>query len=194
MMTPDRIEQTPPDTSRGVASSITIEPMGRRHLAAVLAIEAHALHRPWSLTTFVRELAQIDERTYLVARDGDVVVGFGGVMYVLDEGHITTISVLPERQGERIGTRLMLALLDAAIDKGMASSSLEVRTGNDPAISMYRRFGYAPAGIRPNYYAEVGEDAVVMWAHDINTGPYRRRLEQISRQTLELDQNEEPRS
>ncbi len=177
MMTPDRI--VGPTSPGSTAPGITLEPMTRDHLAAVLAIEAHALHRPWSLATFVRELAQENERTYLVARDGDAVVGFGGIMYVLDEGHITTISVTPERHGERIGTRLMVALLRAAIDKGMVSSSLEVRTGNDPAISMYRRFGYTPAGIRPNYYAEVGEDAVVMWAHDINTVAYSRRLQHI---------------
>lgn len=164
----------------GHDAEVHLEPMRRRHLAAVLAIEAHAMHRPWSFGTFMRELSLVGERTYLVARRDGVIVGFGGIMYVADEGHITNIAVLHEAKRSGIGTRLMLGLLFAAIDHGMVSSSLEVRAGNEAAIAMYRRFGYAPAGIRPNYYAEAGEDALVMWAHDIDSADYRRRLTRVA--------------
>lgn len=160
--------------------AIVLEPMRRRHLGSVLAIEANALHRPWSLGTFLRELSHTTQRTYLVARCGGTIVGFAGVMYVAGEAHITTISVVPEMQGQRVGTRLMLALLLASIDHGMTSSSLEVRVENEAAIGLYRQFGYAPAGIRKGYYAEAGEDALIMWCHDLDTPKCRQRLMGVS--------------
>ena len=73
----------------------------------------------------------------------------------------------------------MLALARDAIARGVVGLTLEVRVGNAPAQELYRKFGFVPAGIRKNYYIETNEDALVMWAHDIDTADYQRRLERI---------------
>jgi [ribosomal protein S18]-alanine N-acetyltransferase len=159
---------------------VRIEPMRRRHLAGVLRIERRVYPKPWSFSLYAGELALPESnRFYRVARSGGRVVGYGGLMFVPDEAHVTTLAVHPGHQRERIGARLMLVLAREAVSRGMEGLTLEVRMSNEPARALYRRFGFAPAGVRQNYYAEVGEDALVMWAHDIGGEAYRARLDAI---------------
>jgi ribosomal-protein-alanine N-acetyltransferase len=159
---------------------VTLMPMRRRHLRAVLRIEGQAEHRGWSLGLFMGELASDRNRRYLVAKVGGSVVGFAGMLFLGDDGHVTTISVDRSWRGQRIGTRLMLALCrEAVVERGVRALTLEVRAGNEPAQAMYRTFGFAPAGIRRNYYQETEEDALVMWAHDVDRPDYAARLDRI---------------
>lgn len=153
--------------------------MRRRHLKAVVAIEQQVFTSPWSVTLYLSELAQPSSRAYLVARDGGEVVGYAGMMFVVDEAHITTVGVDPAAQRRGVGRRLLLALARAARDRGARQLTLEVRVSNHGAQSLYYEFGFAPAGIRKNYYAEVHEDALVMWAHDIDSDDYGARLDAI---------------
>ncbi len=147
---------------------VVIGPMKRRHLRGVLKIESKVYPRPWSMGLFMSELGYREGRVYLVARVGGTVVGYGGLMVVLDDGHITTLAVDPAWHRHSIGTRLLLALADAGDRaRGASNLTLEVRLGNDPAKELYRRFGFAPAGIRKGYYVETNEDALVMWANDL---------------------------
>jgi [ribosomal protein S18]-alanine N-acetyltransferase len=118
-------------------------------------------------------------RCYRVAKVGPAVVGYAGLMHVADEGHVTTLAVDPAYHRRQVGTRLLLALAHTARDWGCSGLTLEVRMGNAPAQDLYRRFGFAPAGVRKGYYAETGEDALVMWAHDIDGGDYGGRLRSI---------------
>jgi ribosomal-protein-alanine N-acetyltransferase len=74
---------------------------------------------------------------------------------------------------------VLLQLARRALLRGARSLTLEVRMSNEPAKSLYRKFGFAPAGIRKNYYPEVNEDALVMWAHDTDSDDYARRLAAI---------------
>lgn len=159
---------------------VVLAPMRRRHLRSVLRIEQQVYPRPWTSGLFLSELAQRDNRTYLVAKVGGRVVGYGGAMYVLPDAHITTIAVDPERQRETIGTRLLLGLCEAASEKGATALTLEVRVSNVGAQAMYRRFGFVPAGARKAYYADTGEDALVMWAHDIDHPEFGERLAAIA--------------
>jgi len=159
---------------------VSVQPMRRRHLRSVLRIEAQVYPRPWSLGLFMSELALRTTRAYLVAKVGGQVVGYGGLMVTGSDGHITTIAVDPQRQRQMIGTRLLLGLSTAAIDRGCSGLTLEVRVSNDGAQAMYREFGFAPAGIRKNYYTETNEDAIVMWAHDIDLPAHRARLDAIT--------------
>jgi ribosomal-protein-alanine N-acetyltransferase len=147
---------------------VVLTPMRRRHLRAVLKIEAKVYPRPWSMGLFLSEIGQREQRVYLVARVGSTVVGYGGLMVVLDDGHITTLAVDPAWHRRSIGSRLLLALGDAAMERGVRNLTLEVRIGNEPAKELYRRFGFVPAGIRKGYYVETDEDALVMWAHDLD--------------------------
>jgi [ribosomal protein S18]-alanine N-acetyltransferase len=160
-----------------LASVVTLAAMRRRHLRAVLRIEAQSEHRPWSLGLFMSELGRPDDRCYLVARAAGQVVGFGGMLFVSGEGHLTTLSVDPAARRGRVGTRLVLALCRHALARGdVTALTLEVRASNEAAQALYRRFGFAPVGVRKGYYEDLGEDAIVMWAHDVDQPAFAARL------------------
>ena len=159
---------------------VTITPLRRRHLRSVLRIEALVYPRPWSLGLFMSELALKTTRVYLVAKVGNDVVGYAGLMITGSDGHITTVAVDPDWHRNHIGTRLMLGLSTAAAQRGCTGLTLEVRVSNTGAQEMYRAFGFAPAGVRKNYYTETNEDAIVMWAHDIDLAAHRQRLDAVA--------------
>lgn len=162
---------------------VIITTMRRRHLRNVLRIEERTSTTPWSLGLFLAEVRR-DEREYLVALDPETerVVGFAGLLYVFGEGHVTTVAVDPDMQGGRIGTRLMLVLVRRAIALGSDSITLEVRASNEAALALYRRFGFAPSGVRKDYYKDPTEDALVLWAHDVDTPEYAERLARIEKE------------
>jgi ribosomal-protein-alanine N-acetyltransferase len=163
--------------------TITTAPMLRRHVRPVLRIEQLSYPRPWTSGMFQSELQLGEARTYLVALDDRRVVGYGGVLYVLPDAHVTTIAVDPDHRRQRIAKLLLLRLVQAAVERGATALTLEVRVSNEAAQHLYRRFGFAPAGARKGYYpAEPdapAEDALVMWAHDIDRPPYAARLAAI---------------
>ena len=166
-------------------AEVTLVPMRRRHLRSVLRIEAMAYPRPWSASLFMSELALRGTRAYHVAKVGAVVVGYCGLMLGTEDGHVTTIAVDPAWQRRGIASRLMLNMARLARERGARNLTLEVRVGNTGAQALYHRFGYAPAGIRKNYYSETNEDALVMWATDIDTPAYEERLARIERELEE---------
>jgi [ribosomal protein S18]-alanine N-acetyltransferase len=162
-----------------MTAEVAIVPMRRRHLRAVLRIEAHNAHRPWSLGLFMSELRQPDAREYLVAVAGNRVVGFGGELFSGDDAHITTIAVDPDWRRRGVATLVLLELARRAIDRGMTALTLEVAASNTAAQALYTRFGLAPVGVRKNYYEDLGEDALIMWAHDLGSPEYKARLDLI---------------
>jgi ribosomal-protein-alanine N-acetyltransferase len=164
------------------AGDLTIEPMRRRHLKGVMAIEEQVYPRPWTQGVFVSEMEQVrrGQREYLVASAGSRVVGYGGLMLLPEEAHITNIAVDPAEQRRGVGRRLMVALSRAARANGAESMSLEVRVSNVAAQEMYRAFGYVPAGVRQKYYENV-EDAIVMWVHDVDTAAYDALLRSMEK-------------
>ncbi len=164
---------------RGVAAAVRIGPFRRRHLRSVVRIEEEAYPRPWSATLFLSELAQRSSRRYTVGSIGPIVVGYAGLMTVGDEGHVTTLTVDPGWHHRGIGTVLLADMARAAPGLGIRHLTLEVRVRNFAAQELYRRFGFAPVGVRKNYYAETGEDAIIMWARDIDTAEYAERLAAI---------------
>jgi [ribosomal protein S18]-alanine N-acetyltransferase len=155
---------------------VHVVPMRRRHLRSVLRIESQVYPRPWSLSLFLSELALRGSRYYLVARLDASVVGYAGLMFTGDDAHVTTIAVDPALHRAKIGTRLLAALAREARTRGARNLTLEVRVSNDAAQRMYEEFGFRPAGIRKNYYVETNEDALVMWAEDIDGDDYGTRL------------------
>ena len=157
-------------------TDLLLRPMVEADIPAAVKIEEAAYSQPWSAQVFTDELAQAT-RTYLVAEVGGEMVGFGGVMAVGDEAHVTSIVIDPARRGDRVGTRLMLGLVEAALAGGARSLTLEVRSSNKAAQALYRRFGMAPVGVRKQYYRD--EDALIMWAHEIDGDDYTARLDGI---------------
>ncbi|HUZ10605.1 MAG TPA: ribosomal protein S18-alanine N-acetyltransferase [Acidimicrobiales bacterium] len=159
--------------------SLEISAMRRRDLRSVMVIEREVFPEPWSLNVFTSELALRRGRAYRVARDGRAVAGYFGMMFVEDEAHVTTIAVAPAFQRRGVATILMLEIVRIAREHGARHISLEVAEGNARAQALYRRFGFAPVGVRKRYYAVTGEDAYVMWAYDIDAPSYADRLASI---------------
>ncbi len=178
---PDPDDGDAPDAvaAEGIAGAVRVVPFRRRHLRSVVAIEEACYPRPWSATVFLSELAQRSSRRYRVATIGPLVVGFSGLMIVEEDGHITNIAVDPGWHRRNIGTVLLLDQARAAPAFGVRNLTLEVRVSNTPAKTLYQQFGFAPVGVRRNYYVETGEDAIVMWARDIDSDDYTRRLADI---------------
>lgn len=175
--------------------TVSVVPMKRRHVRAVVRIEEQVYPRPWSTSLFVSELALRGTRSYFVARVGREIVGYAGLMMSGEDGHVTTIAVDPAWQRHRVGSRLMVALAREALARGAQHLTLEVRLSNLGAQHLYRRFGFAPVGVRKNYY-QIGpttpqgpghpsestvEDALVMWAHEIDSADYAALLDSIDR-------------
>jgi ribosomal-protein-alanine N-acetyltransferase len=161
------------------AAPVTLEAMRRRDLRAVLAIERVVFPEPWSEGIFRAELSLRTGRSYRVARLGPVLAGYAGLMDTFDEGHITTIAVDPACQRRGVATVLLADLARRARVKGIRQLSLEVAVGNEGAQSLYRAFGFAPVGVRKRYYQKTGEDALVMWAYDIDRPEYAARLDAL---------------
>jgi ribosomal-protein-alanine N-acetyltransferase len=158
---------------------VHLTPMRRRHLRTVLRIETEVYPRPWTTNLFMSELGMRSSRSYFVAKVGPTVVGYSGLMLIVEDAHVTTIAVDPTWQRHQIGTRLLLNIARDARERGARHLTLEVRVSNEPAQNLYRKFGFRPAGIRKGYYQETNEDALVMWADDIDQPEYTERLLRI---------------
>lgn len=165
---------------RASGGGLIVEPLRRRHLPGVMPIERASYPRPWTVGVLHSEIEMMQrgERHYLVARDGNEIVGYGGLMFVIDDAHLTNIAVTPERQRQGIATRMLAELAWAAIDRGCSALTLEVRVSNTGAQALYRAFGFVPAGVRKRYYENV-EDAIVMWCNDLALPEYRQRLREL---------------
>lgn len=158
---------------------VTVAPMRRRHLPEVLAIEAQVYPTPWSERLFADELGR-SGRVYVVARVGARVVGYAGLLMIADDGHVATVGVDPAWQGHGIGRVLLGELVAGALALGANQLTLEVRMSNLVAQHLYQSFGFVPAGARKGYYADDGEDALVMWAHDIRSAEARERFRALA--------------
>ncbi|MBU1228091.1 MAG: ribosomal protein S18-alanine N-acetyltransferase [Actinobacteria bacterium] len=143
---------------------------------AILGLEQAIFSHPWTEGILRDELAG-RRRTYLVAEEGGEIVGYGGVMIVAEDAHITNLAVARAARGRGVATRLFLDLAEGALDDGAEHLTLEVRFSNLDARRLYSRFGFAPVGIRKAYY--VDEDALIMWVTDAAGSDYRARLAAI---------------
>ena len=141
---------------------VTLRPMTRDDLHAVMRLEEE-LFAPdtWTRSMYLEELGMSDTRYYLVAVDGEEVVGYAGLIAYPEEAHVATIGVATSRQGEGIGGTLLDALLVEA-DRRSPVVLLEVRADDGPTQAFYGRRGFEAIGRRPNYYPLSGADALVM--------------------------------
>jgi ribosomal-protein-alanine N-acetyltransferase len=171
--------------------SVVAAPMRSRDLKAVLRIEGEVFDEPWSRQLFEGELAQRTSRSYRAVWVGTELVGYAGQMSVDDEAHVNNLAVAPRWVGRRLGTVLLYDLVRTALARGSAHVTLEVAVGNEPAIALYRRFGLAPVGVRPNYYQD--GDALIMWVRDIDSAAYAERLAGIGSalaETVDLERRD----
>jgi ribosomal-protein-alanine N-acetyltransferase len=145
------------------AHPVTLAPLRWWHLEPVSRLEPLVFGPDsWSPELFWSEIAQGDSRYYLVALAGDAVVGYGGLATHGPEAYIQTVAVAGPARRSGVGTRLMVALLRRARDRGARSVGLEVRTDNTAAQELYGRLGFSRVGVRRGYYQPSGADAYVM--------------------------------
>jgi [ribosomal protein S18]-alanine N-acetyltransferase len=159
-----------------VGTNVDVVPMRLRHLRGVLAIEEAVYPQPWSRQLFENEIGRPQDRRYVVAVGPRrrwwrrPVLGYAGVILQGDEAHISTVVVRPSMQRRKIGTRLLARVLDEAAALGATAVTLEVRAENLGAQRLYEGFGFAAEGVRRGYYGATGEDAVIMWLYDLQSG------------------------
>lgn len=110
------------------------------------------------------------------------IVGYGGLWLTVDDGHVTAIAVDPQHRGFGVGELLLNGLIDAAYELHAKLLTLEVRVSNMVAQRLYLKYGFQPAGTRPRYYTDNGEDALIMWTESINTPAYQSQLSELRRQ------------
>jgi len=170
--------------ARGLGGSeVTFEPMRRRHLPAVIRIEHNAHPKAWSIGVFNSEISQPEgSRYYVVARSGGKVAGYGGLMFVADEAHVTNVAVAPSLRRQGVGTLLLAHLAREATRRGCTAITLEVRVGNVGAQELYKKFGFTAAGVRRNYYPETKEDALIMWLYNLRSPQVQSRISQLESQ------------
>ena len=163
---------------------LRIEPMTLEDLPAVHAIERASCDAPWPPEAYRNDLESNRLAQYLVARVGDEITAYGGMWLMVDEGHIITFAVHPAWRRQKVGERLLLAFIDLARDRGAHEATLEVRLSNLPARRLYEKFGFRPVGLRPRYYSDDGEDALIMTTLPLAETEMRER---IARLRAEID-------
>ena len=109
------------------------------------------------------------------------VIGYGGLWLMVDEAHVTSVAVHPQFRGQGLGELLMLSLMEVALRLDARFVTLEVRVSNAVARKLYEKLGFRQAGIRPRYYTDNNEDAVVMWSDEVRAPPFRERLAERQR-------------
>jgi ribosomal-protein-alanine N-acetyltransferase len=162
-----------------VVPRVAIDRMLETDIPAVQAIEREIFLTPWPRNAYHRELGQNHQAWYVVLRQEDGVVGYGGLWKVGDEAHVTTIGVRSRDQGKGYGRGLFAALVLHAYALKARWITLEVRISNDHAIRLYEAFGFRIIGRRRAYYTDNSEDAVVMWSDSIHAPAFKRTLQRM---------------
>lgn len=98
-----------------------------------------------------------------MAKIDDKVVGYVGIWFIVDEGHITNVAVHSDYRGQKIGDKLVEGLVKMSKENKIVSMTLEVRTSNIVAQNLYKKYGFKIGGIRKEYYSDNKEDAIIMW-------------------------------
>ena len=131
-------------------------------LEQIEAIEQQCFSCPWTLDQLRSQLSD-DRHVFLAAvAENGAVLGYVGMMFVLDEGYISNVAVAPAYRRQGVADALISALMMRAEELGLAFVTLEVRAGNEPAKALYAKHGFVPVGRRKNYYDLPKEDAILM--------------------------------
>lgn len=132
----------------------------------VYGIELASFSSPWTRQMIESEVLH-PQTVYLVLEIDSKVVAYGGYWCVVDEAHITNLAVRKDMRRRGLGQKMLQALMDSAIEKGLTRMTLEVRESNITAQQLYVKMGFVHSGIRPHYYEDNDEDAVIMWLDGI---------------------------
>jgi len=155
---------------------LVVGPMALDDLPEVHRIEQASFSVPWPDDAYRSELRANRLASYLVVRSEESLVAYGGIWLMVDEAHITTFAVDPAWRRQRVGETLLLALLDVAVSRRAREATLEVRLSNLPARRLYEKYGFRPVGLRPRYYSDNGEDALIMTTEPLGSPRMRAQI------------------
>lgn len=147
-------------------SSYRIESMNSSHVKGIFEVSKLSLAESWNIESIEKELSNKLAK-YLVALDGNKVIGFVGMWIVFDEGDITNIAVHPDYRKQGAGNLLMDSLIALCKESNITSLTLEVRESNLPAQNLYKKHKFTEEGVRKNFYDNPKENAIIMWRHNI---------------------------
>jgi len=147
-----------------------LEGMVADDLGEVAEIEKACFSTPWSQALFAEELSKPEICAWRVARPlagAFRVAGYMGYWKAVDEAHITNLAVRPDWRRQGLGRALALDLLAHAKSRGCLRATLEVRPSNEAAVALYQSLGFEPVALRPRYYIDNNEDALLMWKNNL---------------------------
>ena len=140
---------------------MNITKMNSDHVPQIAYLETVCFHDPWSEKSIASELENALS-LWLVAVEGDEVIGYVGSQTVLGWTDMMNVAVHPDHRRKGVGEKLVLALEDALKEQESTCLTLEVRASNEPAKSLYEKLGFSEVGRRKNYYRNPKEDALIM--------------------------------
>lgn len=127
------------------------------------AIDKECFSDPWSEESFRQEIEEHKLAVYLVAEVDGERAGYVGMWQIVDEGHITNVAVLPKYRGKHVASAILSVFFEIGKNAGLKAYTLEVRKSNEAAKALYKKFGFEESGVRPGYYPDNHEDAIIMW-------------------------------
>lgn len=131
------------------------------HVEQLEELEKACFSMPWTKDFLISQLPD-DRHIFIAAVEGEKVLGYVGMMYIIDEGYNSNVAVAPEYRRKGIADALILELLNRCVSLELSFVTLEVRESNAPAMALYEKHGFSPVGKRKNYYDFPKEDAILM--------------------------------
>jgi ribosomal-protein-alanine N-acetyltransferase len=142
--------------------TLEIRLAGPADLDAILAIERSSFPVPWTREVLLPELQEDERHQPVLALLQGEPVGFALIWVIADERHLVNFAVDPDHRRKGIGRRMLAGIIDRAREEGANLVTLEVRSTNDAARELYLDFGFIDVALRPRYYPDTREDAVIM--------------------------------
>ncbi len=166
-----------------------IEKMDQKHIDDILQIEelCYGAHH-WSKDSFLTELNN-KISSYKCIINENKCIGYIGFWKIIDEAHITNLSVHPDFQNKKLAQKLLLSMIDECYKEKIKYITLEVRISNKKAISLYEKFGFKSLGIRKNYYQDNNESALIMWSENIFNKNYKKLYDRIKENIINYEEN-----
>ena len=158
--------------------TVNIKPMSKKDLDGVIEIESktYGTHH-WSKESFMNELNNELAYYYSLYTSDGYLAGYAGTWHVLDEAHITNISVHPDYRRKKVGESLLHTAIEDCYKNGIKYITLEVRVSNIKAIGLYEKYGFKSLGTRKQYYQDNNEDALIMWTENIFYDKFKSNYE-----------------
>ena len=160
--------------------TVTIKKMSADDVDKIIAIEekSYGAHH-WSRESFYNELHNELAWYYSLFNEDGVLAGYAGTWHILEEAHVTNISVDPKYRRHKYGEALLKRIIDDCYSEKIKYITLEVRVSNTPAIGLYSKYGFMSFGTRKKYYQDNNEDALIMWTKNIFYEEFKSNYEKV---------------